>query len=320
MGQASDKSCRLTLQGAQKLEDALKVWYGDRPSSDSQVAKSFSIDRGTVSKIRSHQEAVNRSSIDRLFTPLDLDLLDGDYEPTVQSKKEGSIAYPPNPFVQDELWKRDKLLENIFVELRKGGSQALIGPAGCGKSEILKAIGREGGDRLGRNPESFLHIDMNWIRDEMGFFNELCHLLDFELCDQNQIRRRLKRSHVLCLDEIHVLTNEAFFPISTRNWLRSMAEAEYRLQLVVASQQELRMLFPDDPLRSSPLADFFSGQTMRLEYWSLDEVAGFVRDRLQGTGVEFEVAEIQEIWEGSDGQQKVVRELAGKLYETIVAR
>jgi type II secretory pathway predicted ATPase ExeA len=96
-----------------------------------------------------------------------------------------------------------------------------------------------------------------------------------------QIERELKRrkqAHVLCLDEIHVLTDEAFFPLATRNWLKGMADAEYPLQLVVASQKDLRELFPDSPVRSSPLADFFSSQTVRLEPWSLAAVSSFERN------------------------------------------
>lgn len=323
MGQASDKHCRLTQQGLQKLENTLKESFGDRPS-DNKLADSCSIDRDTVGKIRNAEKSVNRNSIDRLFTALNLDLLETDYETIAPLKKQGPIVYPPNPFEEAIFWGREELLRRLFEQLEKGGSQAFIGPTGCGKSEILRAIVREGEECLGC---PVFQLDMHLVRDERSFFDRLCGEFGLEASDLLsrvpwQIERELKRRkqpQILCLDEIHVLTNEAFFPEATRNWLKGMADAEYPLQLVVASQKELDTLFPESPLRSSPLADFFRSQTVRLDYWSVVQVTEFVGDRLQGTGITFETNQLWEIWEKSGGKPKEVRVLAGRVYETIVA-
>ena len=107
-----------------------------------------------------------------------MDLLDGDYEPIVRSKKEGSIVYPPNPFVQDGLWGREDELRQIFERLGKGGSQALIGPVGCGKSEILKAIVNQGPQQLKR---PVFRLDMHLVRDERSFFDRLCRAFGLEI-------------------------------------------------------------------------------------------------------------------------------------------
>lgn len=318
MPQGSDKQCRLTDQGLWKLEDALAQAFGDRPS-DTSVADTYSLDRGTVGKLRNRREGLNRSSIERLFEPLGLDLLDEDYESVAVAK---SRSVTPNPFENNDLWGCDELLRQVFEQLGRGNSQALIGAAGCGKSEILRQIGAGGEQRLQR---SILTLNMHLVRDERSFFDRLCHCFELEPVDSlsrvpMQIERELKRrkqNHVLCLDEIHVLTNEQFFPESTRNWLRGMATEVYRLQLVVASQRELRQLFLDGPMRNSPLADFFDAQTQRLSYWSKSQLEGFLTDRLQGTGVTLPTATIEQIWEQSQGQPKRVRELARDWYDRV---
>jgi ABC-type dipeptide/oligopeptide/nickel transport system ATPase component len=222
------------------------------------------------------------------------------------------------------LWGCDELLRRIFEQLGKGGSQALIGPAGCGKSEILRAIGQQGPAKLGRSERGFLYIDMHCIRDETGFFEELGELLNFGVCDQNQLRRRLakaEQSYVLCLDAIHVLTDEAFFPAATRYWLRGMAEMPGSpLQLVVASQKDLRQLFPDSSVQSSPFADFFSSQTERLDYWDLGQVIAFMAHHLSGTGVTFTSAQMEDLYEKGGGRPRDVRSAAAQLYSLTVAR
>jgi hypothetical protein len=319
--QGSDKQRRLTAQGIRRLENALKIANGGDQPSNSWVADTYGIDRGTVADLISRQKAVTRSSIEKLFDPLNLDLLAEDYEFWPVSKKPKTSQ--PNPFEQAGLWGCDALLRRIFERLEKGGSQALIGPAGCGKSEILRAIVERGALDLSR---PVLSLDMHLVRDEQSFFDRLCDCLEIDPLDAvnrvpRQIERELKRrkqAHVLCLDEIHVLTDEAFFPLATRNWLKGMADAEYPLQLVVASQRDLRELFPDSPVRSSPLADFFDSQTERLAWWDLSMVRRFVVERLGESGVTFTVEQIEAIYELSDGMPRKVRELSIALYHEEV--
>jgi hypothetical protein len=322
--QGSDKQCRLTQQGRQKVETALKDRFGENPS-DSKVAEFYPSDRGTIGKIRNRRGWLNLSSLDRLFTALSLDLESDDYEsPDVRLDDGPSKNFAPNPFEQPGLWGCNELLRRIFEQLRKGGSQALIGPAGCGKSEILRAIVERGASDLNR---PVLSLDMHLVRDEQSFFDRLCDCLGIELLDAvsrmpRQIERELKRrkqAHVLCLDEIHVLTDEAFFPLATRNWLKGMADAEYPLQLVVASQRELRELFPDSPVRSSPLADFFDSQTERLDYWGLEQVTAFVEYHLSGMEVKFTSAQIADLHGGEGGgRPRDVRSAAARLYDASI--
>ena len=117
---------------------------------------------------------------------------------------------------------------------------------------------------------------------------------------------------MLCLDEIHVLTDERFFPEATRNWLKGMAD--FGLRLVVTSQRELRELFPDSSLRSSPLADFFDGQTLRLERLTRDQVAEFLDRGLWGTEVKFSEAQVEVLWAESAGSLTRLHRSAAALY------
>ncbi|RAM51670.1 MAG: hypothetical protein C6Y22_10440 [Hapalosiphonaceae cyanobacterium JJU2] len=70
----SDKRCRLTETGRQKLLNVIQ------DKNDSKLGRDASLDRGTVKKIREGKKAVNYSSLDRLFSSLNLDLERGDYQ------------------------------------------------------------------------------------------------------------------------------------------------------------------------------------------------------------------------------------------------
>jgi type II secretory pathway predicted ATPase ExeA len=330
----SDKQCVLTGSGVAKLEAALAKYFGDRPS-DQQVADAFSPDRGTVGKIRlpNRKTPLTRSSIEKVFEPLGLDLLSEDYEQIVVAKPKRldgvKAVKPPNPFgaqqaIEDptKFFGRQELLRQLFEELRKGGSRALIGPAGTGKSSILKMICQLGPEKLGRSASDFIDLDMHSVRDEDDFFEALCEELKIQPCKQRQIKRELtnrQRRYVLCLDEVHTLSNEAFFPEATRNWLKGMADlSNSPLQLVVASQRELRELFPDSPSRSSPLADFFDGQTTRVDCLTEAEVGLFVQQGLKGTGVTFSPNQVESLWELSAGNLKRLQRSAAELYDELL--
>jgi hypothetical protein len=301
--QGSDKQCRLTVQGIRKLENALKIANGGVQPSNIWIADTYGIDRGTVAEVVNRQKAVTRSSIEKLFGPLNLDLLPKDYEfcPNASRKTPPS---QPNPFEQKGLWDCDELLRR-----------------GCGKSEILRTIVAQGPEKLGREKETFLYVDMRLIRDESGFFEELCTTLDIESCDQNQLRRKLlktKRPHVLCLDTVHVLL-ESPFPKATPNWLRGMAEIPNSpLQLVVASRKDLREFATEHNI-SSPLADFFAGQTEPLDYWSMKAVRQFVEDNLRGTAMTFTSAQIEDLYRNSGGRPREIRSAAVALYDRVLA-
>jgi hypothetical protein len=317
----SKKYCLLTDEAHQALRLAIATEREAEAGNFSEIARLAGLDTDSVTKILD-RKTVSHSTLKKMVEGFGLELTESSYTKADPPGQTKPTAFPPNPFEQTGLWGCDELLRRIFEQLGKGGSQALIGPAGCGKSEILRTIGQQGPEKLGRSSETFLYIDMHWIRDEKGFFEELCVALDFDPCDQNQLRRKLikaKRPYILCLDEIHVLTDESLFPLATRNWLNAMAGMEYPLQLVVASQRELLALFPDRSVRSSPLVGLF-GKTEPLNYWSLAEVEQFVAHHLSRTGVTFTSAQMENLHEKGGGRPRDVRSAAAQLYSLTVAR
>jgi type II secretory pathway predicted ATPase ExeA len=320
----SKKYCLLTDEAHQALRLAIATEREAEAGNFSEIARLAGLDTDSVTKILD-RKTVSHSTLKKMMEGFGLELTESSYTKADPPGQTKPTAFPPNPFEQPGLWGCDELLRRIFEQLGKGGSQALIGPAGCGKSEILRTIVSRGESDLKR---PVLSLNMDLVRDERSFFVRLCHCLELEAGSElslmpMQIERELKRrkqAHVLCLDEIHVLTDESFFPLATRNWLKGMADAAYPLQLVVASQKDLRELFPDSPVRSSPLADFFSSQTVRLEPWSLEAVSSFVAHHLSGTGVTFTSAQMEELHEKSGGRPRGVRSAAARLYSLTVAR
>jgi uncharacterized caspase-like protein len=86
---SSDKCCRLTPYGTQKLEEVFKTC--DHIPTDSYIADICSLDRDTVGQIRYQRGFVTRNSITRLFEALDLDLSPEDYTRV----KNPSLAQSP---------------------------------------------------------------------------------------------------------------------------------------------------------------------------------------------------------------------------------
>jgi hypothetical protein len=316
----SKKYCLLTDEAHQALRLAIATEREAEAGNFSEIARLAGLDTDSVTKILD-RKTVSHSTLKKMMEGFGLELTESAYTKADPPGQTKPTAFPPNPFEQSGLWGCDELLRRIFEQLGKGGSQALIGPAGCGKSEILRAIVRQGAARLGREEETFLYIDMRLIRDELGFFEELCTTLDIESCDQNQLRRKLlktKRPYVLCLDTVHVLL-ESPFPKATPNWLRGMAEIPSSpLQLVVASRKDLQELATEHNI-SSPLADFFAGQTERLDYWNLERVTDFVEEHLIGTGMTFTSEEIGDLHQEGCGRPRDIRSAAARLYDRIVS-
>lgn len=324
MGQQRDRGVCITETGLALLEEARgqKLNENGKPWAYSELAVAAGISERTLLSFRDG-EPKDVSTVLLICQALGLKL-----EQLVERGQSQKVECAPNPFgakgvITDtsKFWGRQELLRRTFEELEKGGSRALIGPAGSGKSSILQMICRQGPERLGRSPQEFINLDMHRVRDENSFFERLCDALELEPCTQYRLERQLlrqQRRYVLCLDEIHVLSNEAFFPEPTRNWLKGMADfSNSPLQLVVASQRELRELFPDSPSRSSPLADFFDGQTTRVAHLTEAEVMAFWQEGLAGTGVAASAEKGRLLWAESRGNLRLLQRAAAKLYDEL---
>jgi ATPase subunit of ABC transporter with duplicated ATPase domains len=227
----SKKYCLLTDAAYDRLMAAMREEPDFDAGNISEIARLTSLDNDSVSKIID-RKTVSHSSLKKMMEGFDLELTEDSYKkespPTPQRSTDRPLL--PNPFGKpieclEHLWTRRRREEyrRLKEAIGKGGSQAIVGPAGCGKSSMVKLLGWEMG-------ESVMHLDMHLVRDEGTFFDRLCDALDLESVDspsramlkiEKQLKK-LKELQVLCLDEIHVLKDERFFPEATRNWLRGM--------------------------------------------------------------------------------------------------
>ena len=227
----SDKQCVLKQKGLEKLKKALASMFHEENPSDQKVADFYGVDRGTVSKIRNGnpQAPVTRSSIEKLFNPLNLDLNSEDYQQLPSASKTARLdkGKAPNPFwdvgaIADPVrfFGREALLRQLFEEIGKGCNRSLVGEPSAGKSSILKMICQLGAEKVNRPREKFIYLDMRRVSDGQSFFEELCH--ELQIASAPQIYREAKRrggQYVLCLDEIDQLVDTTRFPINHRDLL-----------------------------------------------------------------------------------------------------
>lgn len=234
-----------------------------------------------------------------------------------------SISRPPgtpNPFGRRgridnpaEFFDREHLLDRIFGELAKGTSLSLVGESQIGKSSLLTMICHHGPQRLSLPKAGFLHLNMQLVRDENDFFAALCDLLELPNCRGFMLARRLEdRRCILCLDEIEKMRKECFSG-DEREELRGLADGgNTPLTLVIASRAPLAELFPDKWGNTSPLNSICA----RIDVPPFaDAIARhFIATRLEGTGVAFTAAEIEDLISESGGHPGKLQEAAALLY------
>jgi hypothetical protein len=227
----------------------------------------------------------------------------------------------PNPFGRRgridepaEFFGREELLRRIFEELGKRSNLALIGERQIGKSSLLYMIRHYGPERLALPPASFLHIDMQLIRDEGQFFRAVCRKLDIPLCDNGfDLSLELEgRRAILCLDEVEKMQRDRF-SADVRDELRGLVDGgSAPLTLVVASSLPLTELFPDTHGGTSPLANICS--PLDVPPFSHSEARAFIAARLHGTGVQFSEDEIADLLEQSQRHPARLQQAAADLY------
>ena len=240
------------------------------------------------------------------------------------SLAEGGPLSRRNPFgdrgcIRDpeRFFNREELLAELFDALRKGTSLSLVGEKQVGKSSLLAMIGCLGPKALQRDPNHFVHIDMQVIRNEEEFFDALCEQLGFSARRGLALDRALKdRRVVVCLDEIEKMMNPQSFSGEERSELRGHANGpDSPLTLVIASRSPLATLFDDDPRFTSPLADLCS--TQRVGPFSQATSEAFLLHRLQGNAVTFTAKQRQGLHEQSQGHPGQLQAMAAELYRQL---
>lgn len=214
---------------------------------------------------------------------------------------------------------KESRLHQIFEELRKGTSLALIGEWQMGKSSMLEIICEQGPRKLERPVSDFIYLNMPLIPDEDDFFEALCNNLNIEYCRGYKLARLLRGKHyILCLDEIEKMPKERF-SLEEQEELRSLADgAAAPLTLVIASSRPLDQLFPDAPGRTSPLANICA--PLMVPPFTPTEARQFLAQRLTGTNITFTEAEIEQLIRESRGVPGRLQQLAAERYDEVVRR
>lgn len=228
---------------------------------------------------------------------------------------------PDNPFhsagrITDpaDFFGRDELMRQLFEELGKGGNRSLVGEAQIGKSSILAMVCALGPERLRLPPEAFVYVNMAPLYDEQDFFDKLCEELRVETCRGYRLERALRgKRYILCLDEIEKMENRRFTP-DAREELRGFADgSDAPLKLVIASRTPLDQLFHNSPEMTSPLA-YICPQLDVPPF--TDKIAhDFIRQRLNGAGIRFTPAEIDDLVTRSGGHPARLRRAAADLFD-----
>jgi hypothetical protein len=325
VAQGSDKRCRLTVQGLQKLEDALKKRFGEDPSQ-LKVAEFYPPDRDTVSKIRNRQGWVTKSSIERLFTPLALTIEDDDYEqPQAEAISELPNDYPANPFWQTlpidapgAFIGRDFWFNELIELLDKGCSCNVIGPERMGRSSVLKQVCAVGRTKIRRSVGQFVYLNLREVDDSQDFFGALCHGLAIEPAKRGHALSRALRGqqHVVCLDDIEQLTDGQRFDRSERRQLRGLIDAG-SLIVLIASKQCLSEVFTDSSIDDSPLYGICT--RMEVPPFSQQDVERWVDYHLRQTGISFSPQQLKQLREKSKGVPGLLQQLARDLYDRVAS-
>ncbi len=238
----------------------------------------------------------------------------------------GSKTLPPapNPFgwqgridAPAIFFDRELLLHTIFEELERGCNLSLVGEAQVGKSSLLAMIAALGPTQLTMPTETFLSIDMQIIYDENDFFEALCCELEIETCRGFKLWRKLQgKRYILCMDEIEKMRKDRFSG-DEREELRGLADgANAPLTLVIASRVSLDELFPDAKGQTSPLANICT--PLHVPPFTPEVAQRFIEERLQGTGVMFSAAQINQLVLESGGHPARLQQAAAELYRAVI--
>ncbi|MBP0028427.1 ATP-binding protein [Roseofilum sp. Guam] len=226
----------------------------------------------------------------------------------------------PNPFMQrgmltelDEIYGRERELQQVFEFLNSGASVALIGGAGMGTSSLLCAVKQKATELLPeRKP---VYFNMCEILNLEEYYLAFADAVESNAIKPFQIQREIKQNRLLLLlDNIEQL-QENWFNDGVRRQLRAWANQGQNspIRLVVAAHRPLTELFEDSGF-DSPFANIC--HELELQPWDKETIEGFITHRLAGTEVQFTAEEIAEIVTQSQGIPSEVVKQCYHCYET----
>jgi transcriptional regulator with XRE-family HTH domain len=297
--------------------------------TQQQIADTARVDRNTVSKVIKNDPAspFQSAKAESILQACDVifkdnEIVDGISEVTA-SFDEISLSSPFLGASAKQLLSictgRDELLSQIFEALNLGLNKNLLGAARLGKTWLLEEIRTQGMQRMTRQIQQFVYINLRSINPGGLFFPTLCEELKIDppLRGRDLARQLGKKKYVVCLDNIDQFQDDQRFTKLDRDQLCDLCDgADRPLSMVVASQVPLRELFPDDPQGSSPFADLCSAIEVRPV--SLQQVTNFIIQSLTPLGMAFTTTQIEGIHQMAAGKPQEIMLLADRQYQNSI--
>ena len=213
------------------------------------------------------------------------------------------------------LFNCKSIISEVFENLNAGGSVALIGDTGMGKSSLLEAIKQQAIEKL-KIPRKPIYFNLSEIQDDDDYYQAMKDPLGLpEKVKGYEFVQQVKRQEekfLLLLDKPEQLTWTGF-TLPVRRQLRSLANDgnPSPFRLVIATNKNLSKLFADSGC--SPL---FGGicTEISLPPWEEDTMRQFINSRLARTSVNFVEKEIKLIVQKSKGNPRLLMQECNVIY------
>jgi len=334
----------LNSEGHRLFLERLKA-IGWSSLNNGDMAKQLGIDRSIVPNLISGTHQGHKSKLQNILRAVGLDAEDVQSETFAKkyfqevnnsSKQTSVLEFPTNviesvvgleqalvfenPFLplngrvenSEYFFNREKELRDIFDFLNSGSGVELLGDRQIGKSSVLMQIKQRAAAVL-RDKWEPIYLNLQKVHTEADFYESFCEELGVASCTGNDLNRLMRSRRVLLLlDETENLTSNGFTR-EIRDRLRAFAE-DGSLRLVVAACTPLDHLFPDSDEKG--MTSPFHGICLRVDLkpWNEVTVRKFVAARLEPTRICFIEADMEKLWQESQGHPQKLMKACFDLY------
>lgn len=254
-------------------------------------------------------QSINEDSWQHLLMQLSPNLRSS----SITSTPQASSPPSQNPFYGEsaQLLGRDHEIRRIKEKLQAGNHCSIVGPTGSGKSRLLRAVQEQLHTQFGWTQQEVLYLNFGTITRRQELERTLLDHLGGQRLNELTRLLRAQRLRCLVLDDLGGM-DPGQRGLEMRRWLRGCTE-NYGIRLLMASNNLLASLFPDNPERESPLAGLDSSPLV-LPPLPPAVCRQLVQQRLRDTSVEVDLfADIFQV----PHQPKELFNLCAQQYETL---
>lgn len=231
--QSGKPSYILTPQGKRKLEAAVQRKYGRMTRFKTDLAVSAGIDRNTLSKIWDAQTGADYSSIDKVFSALNLDLMEEDYQifekPRSSSTQNSSEDKPkqqtsPRTKLQEALRELNYIEQEYrfrtsLLRIKQTGAFLIHGKPGYGQRLLLNRLVSQ----VPFNANAYQkRLDINRPKDINTLWENLGQTLSCQSRPQDLVHQVYQhwetQTVILALDNIDRITGDGLKQFIEQFW------------------------------------------------------------------------------------------------------